>query len=141
MRISALFTVLLLLVMPLLGAEPAPPPDQVLKVVLELDESQLARLQGLMEARRDVFTRSAARMAELRVQLEQALNQPEPDPASVGSLIIAIRGLERETAQHQENFRTQFQQMLTDEQFQRMEVMKMVRAAFVGGTALEELGL
>ena len=139
-RLLVLFMISSLLVLPVMAGESAPP-DQVLKGVLELDDQQLAELQKLMESRRAAFTDATKRLGSLREQLEAALSQSTPDPAAVGSLVLSIRAVERDMAQHQENFRNTFLGILSEEQRQRVETFRFIRAAFLGGTALDELGL
>jgi heavy-metal resistance protein len=139
MRRSIALTILAIVIaVPLLAG---PPPDQILKATLDLDEQQLGELQQLMESRRIAVTDATRRMTELRGQLEAALNKPDPDPGAVGTLAIAIRAVERQVAQHQDNFRNSFFGILSDEQRQRVDSFKFIRAAFMGGTALDELGL
>ena len=118
-----------------------PGPEQILKTVLELDDQQLVELQSLMEARHTALSDVAARIDVVRRQLEAALAAANPDPAAVGALVISIRGLEREAAQQQESTRASFMGILNDEQRQRVESFRFIRAAFAGGTALDELGL
>ncbi len=139
MRRSVVLSVLaIILAVPLLAG---PSPDQILKVTLDLDEQQLGELQHLMESRRIALTDATRRMAELRGQLEAALSAPAPDPGAVGALVIATRTVEHQIAQHQDNFRNAFFGILSDEQRQRVDSFKFIRAAFLGGTALDELGL
>lgn len=137
-RSVALSVLAIVLAVPLLAG---PPPDQVLKATLELDEQQLGELQQLMESRRIAVTDATRRILTLRGQLEAALSEPDPDPGAVGALVIAIRTVERHIAQHQDNFRNAFFGILSDEQRQRVDSFKFIRAAFMGGTALDELGL
>lgn len=137
-RSVALSVLTIVLAVPLLAG---PPPDQILKATLDLDEQQLGELQHLMESRRIAVTDATRRMAELRGQLESALNEPDPDPGAAGALVIAIRAVERQIGQHQDNFRNAFFGILSDEQRQRVDSFKFIRAAFMGGTALDELGL
>jgi len=137
-RSVALSILAIVLAVPMLAG---PPADQILKATLDLDEQQFGELQQLMESRRIAVTDATRRMAELRGQLEAALSEPDPDPGAVGALVIAIRGVERQVAQHQDNFRHAFFGILSDEQRQRVDSFKFIRAAFMGGTALDELGL
>lgn len=143
MRKIAFLAVIVLLTAPFLAAQehPSPPPDHVLKILLDLDDSQFAQLHVLLEARNTALTDLTRRVQELQGRLEQALNQSTPDPASVGALLISIRGTEHQAAQQQESFRNAFLTMLSEEQRHRVEAMKFVRAALYGGEVLERLGL
>ena len=116
-------------------------PLQVLKATLDLDDQQVAQLQQMIQTR-EAAIGAAQRQAEgFRTQLESALSQPNPDAAAVGALVISIRGVEKQIAQHQADFRNAFLGILSDEQIQRVESFRFIRAAFMGGTALDELGL
>ena len=116
-------------------------PLQILKTTLDLDDQQVAQVQQLIQAREAAVSAAQRQAESLRTELESALNQPNADPAAVGALVISIRSVERQVAQHQETFRTSFLGILSEEQLQRVEAFRFIRAAFHGGTALDELGL
>jgi hypothetical protein len=135
--IAALF----FLALPLLASDDANPPDAVLRAVLDLNDVQFAALHQMINSRETALADATREMSGLQQRLQQALNASAPDPVAVGNLVLSMRSVEKELAQNQEKLRGAFLSTLNDEQLQRVDLMHMVRAAILGGNALERLGL
>lgn len=121
-------------------AAPPPEPILILKQVLELTDAQIEATARLLETRQAAVAPVAAELQALEPQLA-ALLESGSDPAAVGEVILTIRGLQQQIAQHQHAFAAGFRELLTERQRERLDAIEGVRAALRAGEALRSLGL
>src|SRR5688572_4962014 len=101
-------------------AQPAPSPDQVLREILQLDDSQVTAVHTLMTARAAAIEPLQRQAREAEEQLGQLLSTATPDPCEVGNAVAALHSIRRQVEQHHESFRQGLQATLNDEQRQRV---------------------
>lgn len=117
------------------------PPEVVLMHVLDLSEDQVREIQRLVEERRAAIEPMSMEIHFLHESLAELLHGESPDPLEVGEIVLAVRGYEKEIAQHQENFKEGFRSMLTLEQMERVGHINGVAHALRAAEALGRLGL
>ena len=83
-----------------------PPPELVLKNVLELSDEQVAALRDLERARSDAAGALGQRIEARQQALSAALSAASPDPGAVGALVISINSLQKQFGDIQEAFET-----------------------------------
>src|SRR6202035_5328489 len=94
MTVVAALMCALLVAVPLCAQSDQAPPELVLKEVLRLDDSQVAAIQQLAQARQQAIEPLAKQIGARQQALYAALEAPGADPADVGKLAIAIRDLQ-----------------------------------------------
>ena len=113
------------------------PPDAVLKEAFGFTDAQLASLKTLRETQRASVEALQKQIADGRRVLDEVLNAENPEPAKVGSAMLAVRGAEKQMPKIEETFRTGFKALLTPAQKQKLAEIEAVRAA----QELRHLGL
>ena len=110
-------------------ADDAPEPIRVIAAVLELSDEQVQSFAGILRARNEVIQPLAQQAKEREVALERALAASTPDPGAVGQLMIEIRRIQQQVAMASGDANGQFDQLLTDEQRQRLEFIRQAAQA------------
>ena len=120
---------LLLSLFPLLalaqeGPGQLPPPIQTVAKHLELSPEQVGAwmglLDGLHQQQRPLHEQVQALEEELRLQLQQ----PEPDPAAVGQLILEIHALREQIRINEDTYRDAFEDLLNEEQLEKLYLLR-----------------
>lgn len=142
MRHAVILCLGLFIVAPVMAQEKqGPPPQQVLREVLQLTDAQMAALKQLEDARRAAVEPILPQLAQAQQALGAALKAEPADPATVGKAMLAVRDLEQKIGDAQRALHEGFIAMLTDEQRTRVEHIHAVEAALKAGQALHALGL
>ena len=118
-----------------------PPPELVLKNVLELSDEQIAALRDLERARSDAAGALGQRIEARQQALSAALSAASPDPGAVGALVISINSLQKQFGEIQEGFRNGFLGLLTDGQKAKVGFIQGVETALRAAGALHQIGL
>lgn len=116
----------------------AQPPD--LKAFLNLSDSQIRGLVQLQQQKAQTLEPAAQQAAQAQQNLQEMLASPNPDPASVGQLVIAIATLGREVQQIGGNFQQQAFNLLQPDQIAKLPPLQLAlglhnaaqQAAFLG---------
>ena len=107
------------------GMRPGPgmviPPDNFLINVLELDEDQLAEAAELRESLRATVTPLMQEGRAIRQEVKAQLDSENPDPTTVGELVIAGHALEPQIREASQAAREAFKEILTEEQLEKLE--------------------
>ena len=137
------FALAALLAVPLIAGpgEEAPPPELILKEVLQLTDAQIGAIQQLAQARQQAIEPLAKQIAVAQQALYAALEAPGADPAEVGKLAIAIRDLQHQIEQHAQDYAQGFLALLTDTQRSQVQQIRGVENALRAAAALHQLGL
>jgi Spy/CpxP family protein refolding chaperone len=137
------FALAALLAVPLIAGpgEQAPPPELILKEVLQLTDPQIGAIQQLAQARQQAIEPLAKQIAATQQALYEALEAAGADPATVGKLAIAIRELQRQVGQHEQDYAQGFLALLTDPQRSQVQQIRGVESALRAAAALHQLGL
>lgn len=104
-----------------------PPPKNPVEVVinyLNLSEEQaelwLSLLDEFRTAQRDLINQ----IGELEQNLREILNSENPDPQTVGNLVIQIDGLRKDMRENHEIYIDNFLLLLNDEQVERYIILR-----------------
>lgn len=101
-------------------------PPAVVASFLGFTETQAAQFGDLLALFQATLHGLQEQIAARQAQLSVLLDQPNPDPAIVGSLFLQIHTLERQVAQVIQGFQSQFTSLLTDEQRQKVQAVTQV---------------
>jgi Spy/CpxP family protein refolding chaperone len=120
-----------------------PPPEYVIKEVLGLSDQQLASFRDLAQARASAAETLRRQLEDRQRALSDAfsLPSPDPDPGTVGALVISINSLQKQFGQIEAGFRNGFLGLLSDEQKSKLGFIQSVEAALRAAGALHQLGL
>lgn len=108
-------------------ASPAPPAPVIVARFLGFTEAQAAQFGQLLQNLQATMGGLEPQMRLRQQRLEELLSAEEPDAASIGALLIEIRALQKQAGQAIEAYHNGFQQLLSEEQRQR--VREVVREA------------
>ena len=117
------------------------PPELVLKDVFKLTDAQITTLQQLEQTRQQAVEPLMRQIVPAQQALQAALQQSNPDAAVVGQLAVTVDALQRQIAQHQQDFGNGFLAMLTDAQRSQVQQIRGIEAALRAAAALHQLGL
>jgi len=117
------------------------PPEPILKDVLQLTDAQITTLQQLEQTRQQAVEPLMRQIVPAQQALQAALQQSNPDAAVVGQLVVTVDALQRQIAQHQQDFGNDFLAMLTDAQRSQVQQIRGIEAALRAAAALHQLGL
>ncbi len=117
------------------------PPELVLKDVLQLTDAQITALQQLEQTRQQAVEPLMKQIGTSQQALQAALQAPAPDAAEVGKLVVTIDALQRQIAQHQQDFAGSFLAMLTDAQRSQVQQVRGIEYALRAAAALHQIGL
>lgn len=118
-----------------------PPPDAVLREVLQLDDAQLAAIKGLEDKRRSTVEPLMPQLGAAQQAVGAALNADNPDALTVGKAMLAVRDIQKQIDAAQKAFADGFAALLNDTQKQQLEHIHGVEAALRAGQALHAIGL
>jgi Spy/CpxP family protein refolding chaperone len=137
------FALAALLAVPLIAGpgEQAPPPELILKEVLQLTDPQIGAIQQLAQARQQAIEPLAKQIAATQQALYEALEAAGADPATVGKLAMTIRELQRQVGQHEQDYAQGFLALLTEPQRSQVQQIRGVESALRAAAALHQLGL
>jgi Spy/CpxP family protein refolding chaperone len=141
MTVVAALICALLVVTPLCAQSDQVPPELVLKEVLQLTDAQITALQQLEQTRQQAEEPLMKQIGTSQQALQAALQASAPDAAEVGKLVITIDALQRQFAQHQQDFGSSFLALLTDAQRSQVQQIRGIEAALRAAAALHQLGL
>lgn len=119
----------ILTIPPTVRADDAPEPIRVIAAVLELSDEQVQSFTGILRARNEVIQPLAQQVQEREAALGRALGSSAPDPAAVGQLLIEIRRIEQQVATASGDANERFEQLLSDEQRQRLQFIRQAAQA------------
>jgi len=92
------------------------PSTRFLIVGLGLDENQMSEVEEIREKGRATIRPLLKKRRSNRKELRAHLKSDNPDPATVGSLIISSRTIRPEIKAAAESMKTAFEDILTEEQ-------------------------
>jgi hypothetical protein len=117
------------------------PPELVVKDVLQLTEAQVGGLLGLEQTHRQADEPLVRQISTAQQALQMTLQGSNPDAAEVGRIVITIDALQRQIAQHQQDYARGFLDLLTDAQRSQVQQIRTVEIALRAAAALHQLGL
>jgi uncharacterized membrane protein len=99
------------------------PPD--LKVFLNLADSQIQGLVQIQQQKGQALQPVVQQAAQTQQKLQQILASPNPDPATVGQLVIAITALGQQVQQIAGSFQQQASNLLQSDQKTKLPLLQM----------------
>lgn len=115
------------------------PPD--LKVFLNLSDSQIQGLVQLQQQKGQALQPVVQQAALTRQKLQQILAAPNPDPATVGQLVIAIATLGQQVQQIASSFQQQASNLLQFDQKTKLPPLQMALELHPAALQAVSLGL
>ena len=109
-------------------AADVPPPIAAIASVLQLNADQLHALIAMIDARDNAIRPLAMQLQQHGQALEQALQTPDADAATVGQLLLAARALEGKIGEIRQASAAQFEQVLTPDQADRLHHIREAAA-------------
>ena len=104
------------------SANPQPP---YLKVFLNPSDSQIQGLVQLQQQKGQALQPVVQAVAQNQQKLQQILAGPNPDPATVGQLVIAIAALAQEVQQIAGSFQQQASNLLQSDQRTKLPPLQL----------------
>ena len=143
MKKAALFAMLLSLYSPLAPAqeEPLPPPIAVVSAFLELSADQTATLIEIVHTRDAAVRPIAGSLQAVQQELAALLETSNPDAAAVGTLLVQIHAGQKQIHEIAQSAAASFEQALTDDQRQRLQLIRHAAQAAPSLPAFRAAGL
>ena len=136
----AFSVVLAVVALPVL-ADDVPPPVRVVANVLSLSDEQVSAWLEILHAR-EAATRPLQQQLESRHEaLNALLGSDSPDPAAVGSLVLAVRAAEKHIAATGMEANARFVELLTPQQRERLQQIREASGVCQIAPALHATGL
>jgi len=104
------------------SANPQPP---YLKDFLNLSDSQIQGLVQLQQQKGQALQPVVQQTAQTQQKLQQILAEPNPDPATVGQLVIALASLRQQVQQIASSFQQQASNLLQPDQRTKLPPLQL----------------
>jgi len=104
---------------------PANPQPPYLKDFLNLSDSQIQGLVQLQQQKGQALQPVVQQTAQTQQKLQQILAEPNPDPATVGQLVIAIASLRQQVQQIASSFKQQASNLLQPDQRTKLPPLQL----------------
>ena len=121
-------------------AAPNPPPPD-LKGFLNLSDSQIQGLVQLQQQKGQALQPVVQQVTQIQQKLQQALAAPNPDPAGVGQLVIAIATLRQQVQQIAGSFQQQASNLLQSDQKTKLPPLQLALELHPAALQAVSLGL
>ena len=108
------------------GERPPAPRVEAFRAVsryLQLDEDQREAWKNLLAELREQVAPLREQLQSVRQELRDELGAPDPDPATVGTLMLEARDLEQQIRAAREEYRQDFSNLLDAEQNRKLEAI------------------
>jgi uncharacterized protein YoxC len=119
-------------------ANPQPP---YLKVFLNLSDSQIQALVQLQQQKAQALQPLVQQTAQIQQKLQQIVAEPNPDPATVGQLVIAIAALRQQVQQMAGSFQQQASNLLQSDQRTKLPPLQLSLELQLAAQQAVSLGL
>jgi len=119
----------------------APPAPVIAIQFLGLSETQAGRFQQLIQNLGAAVGGLEQQISLRQQRMERLLNNDPPDPASVGSLLLEIRTLQKQAGQILQSYHESFLALLTSEQQEKVRMVIQAGQLFPAVRAFAELRL
>ncbi len=125
-KLVLIATTLILIVSigPARAQEGPPEPVRVIASVLQLSEEQIASWLPILQGRQEMLQPLQQQLQANQEAIGKALQSPAPDAQTIGNLFIARRALEMNVATVSSDAAAQFEQLLSDDQRERLQQIR-----------------
>ena len=120
------------------SANPQPPDS---KVFLNLSDSQIQSLIQLQQQKAQTLDPVVTKAAQTQQELQQILAAPNPDPTTVGRLVIAIATLRQQVQQIASVFQIQASNLLQSDQKTKLPPLQLALELHPAALQAVSLGL
>jgi hypothetical protein len=120
------------------SANPQPP---YLKVFLNLSDTQIQGLVQLQQQKGQALQPVLQQTAQAQQKLQQILAEPNPDPDTVGQLVIAITALQQQVQQIAGSFQQQASNLLQSDQRAKLPPLQLAVELQLAALQAVSLGL
>ena len=127
--------------LPVALAAQEPPPIAVVANVLSLSEEQVHALGDFLQARGEAVRAAMEELQRHQQALAQLLQSPNPDPTTIGQLILEMRALQAQSQKVLDDANKALGQLLNDEQRTRLEQLRGAAGACQVVPAFKAVGL
>jgi Spy/CpxP family protein refolding chaperone len=127
--------------LPVVLAAEEPSPLAVVAHVLSLSDEQVQALGQIMQARSEAIRPAVQEIQARQQALAQQLQSADPDPQTVGQLVIEIKRIEGQIHQGIEESNKQWESVLAPEQSTRLEQIRAAAPACEVIPAFRAVGL
>jgi hypothetical protein len=115
------------------------PPD--LKVFLNLSDSQIQGLVQLQQQKGQALQPVVEQAAQAQQKFQQILAEPNPDPATVGQLVIAIATIGQQVHQIVGSFQQRASNLLQPDQTTKLPPLQLALELYPSALQAVSLGL
>ncbi|HEV2718686.1 MAG TPA: Spy/CpxP family protein refolding chaperone [Thermoanaerobaculia bacterium] len=122
-------------------AEELPPPVTAVVAVLELNNDQVQSLLTMVQARDAALRPLAEELQRHQQMLEQLLQSPDADAATVGRVVLETRAFTAKIGEVRAQANAQFEQVLTPEQSAKLQHIREAAAIQNVVNAFRAVGL
>jgi hypothetical protein len=120
-------------------AAPQPPGPPDLKTFLSLADNQIQALALLQMQQAHAIQPVLQQRGALQQKLQQLVEAPNPDPAAVGQVVLAITALDKQIQQALTNFQQQRVSILSSDQ--KGKLPALVQALVLQASAIQAASL
>lgn len=121
---------------------PQPPPAPAIVVhFLGLSDTQAAQFRQLLETLQTTAGGLQQQIGPKQQVLDALLSTAQPDPATVGKLLVEIHALQQQFGQAVHSYHESFQALLTSEQMQKTQVVAQAAQLLPAVKAFAEVRL
>lgn len=139
MKRFALMVCVLLVCAPIFAQQPDP--VGVITHVLELSDDQVKAWSKILHDREAAMQPIAQQAQAKQEAIGKALADPNPDPVAIGNAFIEMRKLQEQMGVVNAQSATDFQQLLNEDQMQRLEAIRGAAGVCPIVPALQATGL
>ena|SRR5690349_12820225 len=139
--LKRLMMVAVALSFPIALAAQEPPPIAVVAQVLSLSEDQVHALGDFLQARGAAVQPAVQELQQHQQALAQQLQSPNPDPATIGQLILETRAIASRIQQAIGDANKSFDQILNADQRTRLDQLRGAAGACQVIPAFKAVGL
>ena len=107
-------------------APPLPPPVMAVANVLQLSGDQIEAFVAMIGARDSAVAPLAAELQKRGQAIDQELQSPDADPATVGRLLLEARSLQKQIEEARRQAAAQFEEVLTPDQKDRLQHVREI---------------
>ncbi len=116
--------ILIVSIGPAMAQEGPPEPVRVIASVLQMSEEQIGSWLPILQKRQEALQPLQQELQANQEAVGKALQSPTPDAETIGNLFIARKALEMNAATVSSDAAAQFEQLLTDEQRERLQQIR-----------------
>jgi hypothetical protein len=124
-----------------LTAQEPPPAPALVAQFLGFSNSQTAQFQGLLQNLQSTIGPLQQQAGTAQHSLDQLANSDNPDPAALGTRLLAVRGVQKQVQAALDSYHKLFVSLLTPDQMQKVQAVAQARQLLPAVNAFAQLQL